>query len=130
MDKGYLLDTSVILAAVLGTNDKAKQFLFSPDLDLHTIEYVIKEIYHVLLYQYGLTKYQIGLIIDEIRSRVKIHKNPPVKAYKKLNIRDKSDRPIVCAAILHNCVLIIRDEMTYRDAKKYVEAIRLDDLQV
>lgn len=66
--------------------------------------------------------------VDHVRRRVAVHRTPPADRFKKLEIWDRSDRPIVYAARSLGCILVMDDESTYRDALKYVEAVRLDDL--
>jgi len=46
---------------------------------------------------------------------------------RKLDIRDKSDRPIVYAAKYHGGILGTNDEETYQDAKMYVKTRKLED---
>jgi predicted nucleic acid-binding protein len=128
MDRPFFLDTSVILAAILGTSRPASRLVFSSGWDLHTIEYALKETGRVLRKRYHFPEPKIAEAIDHVRRRVVVHRTPPAIRFGKLDIRDKSDRPIVYAARMLGCVLIIDDEETYRDALAYVEAVRLDDL--
>jgi len=128
MDRPLFLDTSVIIAAILETSEPASRLVFSSGWDLHTIEYALKEIRRVLRKQYRFPEQRITEALDYVRNNVVVHRTPPAIRFKKLDIRDRSDRPRVYAARALGCILIIDDERTYRDALKYVEAVRLDDL--
>jgi predicted nucleic acid-binding protein len=126
MAQRVFLDTSVIIAAVTGTSAEAFELVFTSSSEAHTNEYVLKEVYHVLK-DLGFKEELIARVLDSIKEKLIIHKDPPVNAFKKLNMRDKSDRPIVCSAMILGCTLIIADEVTYQDAKKYVKVRRLGD---
>ena len=128
MDLPLFLDTSIIVAAILIPDGPARKLVFSSGLELHTIEYVLKETRHVLGKRYRVPEPRIADAFLQVRSRVVVHRTPPANRFKKLDIRDKSDKPIVYAARSLGCILVIDDERTYRDALKYVEAVRLDDL--
>lgn len=128
MDRPLFLDTSVIIAAILETSRLASLLVFSSRWDLHTIEYVIKETRRVLHERYLFMEPQIAQALARVGTKVIVHRTPPAVRFKKLAIRDRSDRPIVYAAMSLGCILVIDDEQTYRDALKYVEAVRLDDL--
>jgi predicted nucleic acid-binding protein len=125
MTERVFLDTSVIVAAVTGTSADAFQLLFTPNCESHTNEYVLKEVYHVLRKAFRRHEEDVAKILDIVREKVKVHKDPPVKAFKKLKLRDRSDRPIVYSAMILGCTLIIADEVTYQDAKRYVKVRRL-----
>jgi predicted nucleic acid-binding protein len=128
MTKPLFLDTSVIIDAFVGTSEDAFRLLFESKESLHTIDYVMKEIYHVMRNKYNYSEVQVNRVRDAIRTRVTIHKNPPVKALCKLDIRDSSDKPIVYAARSLGCILVLSDEVTRTDAQKYVKVRRLADL--
>ena len=128
MDRPFFLDTSIIIAAIIETSKTARQLVFASGWELHTIEYVMKEVRRVLRERYRLRESEISTALDHVRSRVAVHRTPPAVRFKKLDIRDRSDRPIVYAARSLGCILVIDDEQTYHDALAYVEAVRLDDL--
>ncbi len=128
MIRDFFLDTSVIIEALSKKSSAAFRLVFLPLRRAHTIEYVMKEAHHVLK-ERGLREDLIREALDGIRGKVIVHRTPPANRFKKLDIRDRSDKPIVYAARHLGCVLVLRDERTYRDALKYVEAFRLDDLQ-
>jgi predicted nucleic acid-binding protein len=127
MTERVFLDTSVIIAAVTGTSTEAFRLVFTTSREAHTNEYALKEVYHVLRTVFKFKEELIAKVLDSIRERIIIHKDPPVKAFKKLDLRDKADRPIVYSAMELGCTLIIADEVTYQDAKKYVKVRRLGD---
>jgi predicted nucleic acid-binding protein len=127
MTQRVFLDTSVIISAVTGTSAEALRLVFSRSSEAHTNEYVLKEVYHVLKKDFKFKEELIARVLDSIKEKLIIHKDPPVKAFKKLDLRDKADRPIVCSAMNLGCTLIIADEVTYQDAKKYVKVRRLGD---
>ena len=53
---------------------------------------------------------------------------PNKKEFVKIAISDKSDKPVVCSAMKEGCVLVIDDEETYIDAKRYVETKHSDEI--
>jgi predicted nucleic acid-binding protein len=127
MTERVFLDTSVIIAAVIGTSAEAFRLVFTSSCESHSNEYALKEVYHVLRKGFGFKEEFIAQVLDSIREKIIVHKDPPVKAFKKLKLRDKADRPIVYSAMNFNCTLIIADEVTYQDAKRYVKVRRLGD---
>ncbi len=127
MTERVFLDTSVIIAAITGTSAEAFRLVFTASSEAHTNEYALKEVYHVLGKVFGFKEELIARVLDNLRDRIIIHKDPPVKAFKKLILRDKADRPIVCSAMNLGCTLIIADEVTYQDAKRYVKVRRLGE---
>jgi predicted nucleic acid-binding protein len=127
MTKPFFLDTSIILEAVLGHSIKALSVVFESSCPAHTIEYVLKEVHFVLRDRYGYSEFEIARVLERLRERLVVHKNPPSKAFRKLDIRDKSDKPIVYAARCHGCILLINDQETMEDAQIYVEARKLED---
>jgi predicted nucleic acid-binding protein len=128
MDRPLFLDTSIIVAAILIPGGPARRLVFSSGWDLHTIGYVLKETRHVLRKKYHVPESRLADTFQRVRNRVIVHRTLPAIRFKKLDIRDKSDKPIVYAARSLGCILVIDDECTYRDALAYVEAVRLDDL--
>jgi len=119
------LDTSVILAKVLGLSKEASDLFDEPDTVLHTNEYVLKEIYHVLKKKFNFTENQIGYVMDFVRENCIIHPAPKREELKKIKLTDKADRPIVLTAMKYGLILYIDDERTFREAHKYVEVNRI-----
>jgi len=117
----YLLDTSVIIAGLTGTSKRSKRYYDDNTIKKCTIEYVIKEVYHVLKNSFHFSEDEINYAMEDIYIKIEILPNPNVNEYKKINIRDRSDRPIVCAAIKNDCRLLIRDFKTYQDSKDLVD---------
>jgi len=129
MKKRFFLDTSIIIAALTKTSPVAFKIVFKSDWSLHTIDYVMRETYHVLRNRVKMTEAQIGAALDELRKHIEVHRDLPAKASSKLNVRDKADKPMIYAAMKMGCILIIQDEKAYQDAKRYVEVVRLKDLE-
>jgi len=119
------LDTSVILDKVLGISKEATQLFDDPDMVLHTNEYVLKEIYHVLKDEFVFTESQISYVIDFVRETCIIHPNPSKEELKTIKLSDKADRPIVVTAKKHRLTLYIDDVKTFKEASKYVEVIQI-----
>ncbi len=117
----YLLDTSVIIAGLTGTSIRSKRYYDDNSIKKCTIEYVIKEVYHVLKKSFNFSKNEINYAMEDIYLKIEILPNPNVNEYKKIKIRDRSDRPIVCAAKKYNCRLLIRDFNTYQDSKDMID---------
>ena len=80
-----------------------------------TNEYVIREVRKILKSRFGYSEFQINGAIDSIRLRCEVCLNPPPNRFKKLEIRDKSDKPIVQGAIDNKCTLVTGDYNTYHD---------------
>lgn len=59
-------------------------------------------------------------LLAEIRKNVKNLPAPQKNEFEKIILTDKSDRPIVCAAMNAKCILVTNDRRTYREAQKYV----------
>ena len=121
MSGGVFLDTSVIIAALTGTSRGCVNLVFGKSLDLHTNDYVLKETYHVLRKRFGFSEWDVSGAIRQLRERTRVHRNPPVAAFRKLEIRDKADRPVVYAAMTLGCMLATLDEKTAKDACRYVK---------
>ncbi len=54
---------------------------------------------------------------------MEIVKTPSKEEIKKINSKDKSDRPIISSAQKQRCILITDDMPTRKDAEKYVLAL-------
>jgi len=148
----YLLDTSVIIAGLTGTSKRSKRYYDDKTIKKCTIEYVIKEVYHIVngaeldrksrytAWQYSrnrgpegpiplnvlkksfdFSEDEINYAMEDIYLKIEILPNPNINEYKKIKIRDRSDRPIVCAAQKYNCRLLIRDFVTYQDSKDIID---------
>jgi len=119
------LDTSVLLGKVLKRSKSAERVFLDTTIEKYTNEYALKEMYRVLKNQFGFSEIHIGYAIDFIRQTCIILPLPRKEEFKKIGLRDKSDRPIVCSARKYGLILFIDDERTYQDAKKYVEVRRI-----
>ncbi len=121
------LDTTVIVSAVTKRNVASYNLLLNYEGELYISEYVIKECVRVLK-ELGYSDELVGRALDYIRARCEVLPTPNKKEFVKIAISDKSDKPIVCSAIKKGCVLVIDDEETYIDAKKYVETKHSDEI--
>lgn len=123
------LDTSVILDKVLDLSTEASKLFDDKDLELHTNEYVLKEIYHVLKKKFNFTDNQIGYVINFVRDTCIIHPMPRKEELRSIKLSDKADRPIVLTAKKHGLILYIDDERTYRDASVYVDVVKINKIK-
>ena len=119
------LDTSVILSWIKKSSKEADRIINDPDITRFINGYVLKEVYWVLNHQQGFSEQQIRDAVEDISNLCTILPTPSKEEFMKIRIRDKSDRPMVCSALKYNLVLLIDDEKTYRDAKKYVKVKRI-----
>ncbi len=117
----YLFDTSVLVAALMGTSGRSMRYYDDPTLEKFTIEYVIKETYRVLRGHYKLSEDEISHVMEDIHEKIRIFPDPTVGEFRKIDISDKSDRPIACAAKKYGCRLLLRDYRTYRDCLEIVD---------
>ena len=124
MTKAFL-DTSVLIGQILKLSTKAQRIFTDNSIEKYTNEYALKELYHVLKKKYGFTELEIAYAIDYIREICIILPNPITNEMKKINIRDRSDRPFVCSAMKYNLELYIDDMKTLTDAEKYVAVRRI-----
>lgn len=122
------LDTTVIVSAVTRRNIASYNLLLNYEGELYTNRYVIKECIRVLKKEFGYSDELINRALDYVRARCEVMPTPSEKEFAKIAIRDKADRPVVCSTMKKGCVLIIDDEETYDDAKKYVEARRSNEV--
>lgn len=122
---GVFLDTTVLLGNVLKRSKQAESLFRDTSLVKYTNEYALKEVYRVLKFQFKFSEIHIGYAIDFIRETCIVLPLPRKEEFKGLNIRDRSDRPIVYSAMKYDLVLCIDDEKTYQDAKQYVKVRRI-----
>ncbi|MFO8050517.1 MAG: hypothetical protein R6V01_02315 [Thermoplasmatota archaeon] len=120
------LDTSVILDKVLNFSKDASNVFENEELELHTNEYVLKEIYHVLKKKFDFTENQIGHVIDLVRETCRIHPMPSKEELRSIKLSGRADRPMVLTARKYGLILYIDDERTYREASEYVEVVKID----
>jgi predicted nucleic acid-binding protein len=124
------LDTSVLISALRGRTMEAHRLLISSNHELLTNEYAIKECRRVLEAYFGLSMQDIDEAVMIIRRRCIVNKTPSPEKYVHIKIRDRSDIPIVYGALIANCILVTDDEVTYRDAKKYLESLRSEEVPI
>ena len=124
-ENSYFLDTSVFLNWILKRSKEAEFVLSDRNIKKYTNKYVLKEIYWVLKINKEFSEESIARYIERINEKCIILPTPSKEEFGKIDITDKSDRPIVFSAMKHNLILLIDDERTYRDAKKYVKVRRI-----
>lgn len=124
------LDTTVIISAVTKRSIPAYNILLDYRGGLYTNEYVIKECRRVLKKEFGFSDELINTALDYVMTRCEILPLPNKKEFEKIVIRDKADKPVVCSAMKEGCMLVIDDEATYVDAKRYVETKHSDEVGV
>ena len=119
------LDTSVLLDKVLILSKEAEAIFRDRGIELYTNEHALKELYHVLKRNFGYSEIQISYVLDYIRQTCVVLPSPSKQEIETIRIRDRSDRPFVFTAKKYGLVLFIDDEMTFRDASRYVEVRRI-----
>lgn len=124
------LDTTVILSAVTKRNITSYRILLNYRGQLYTNEYVIKECRRVLKKEFGFSDELINKALDYVRIRCVVLPPPNKKEFKKIAIRDKADKPVVCSAMKKGCILVIDDKATYEDARRYVETKHSDEVEI
>ncbi|HLC48292.1 MAG TPA: PIN domain-containing protein [Candidatus Norongarragalinales archaeon] len=122
------LDTSILIGGLRGRSKNAVRLLFELSHLLFTNEYALKEVRRVLLKYYELSPFEAETAISLIRKHCIILNTPPAEKYRKISLRDKSDIPIVLGAFKAGCTLVIDDEITYRDAKKYLKTLKSEEV--
>jgi predicted nucleic acid-binding protein len=124
------LDTTVIVSAVTKRNIASYNLLLNYKGKIYTNEYVIKECIRVLKKEFGYSSELVNKALDYVRFRCEVLPTPNKREFKKIGIRDKADQPVVCSAMKKGCILVIDDEETYEDAKKYIETRHSDEIKV
>ncbi len=124
------LDTTVIVSAVTKRNIASYNLLLNYEGELYINEYVIKECMRVLKKEFGYSNELVSKVLGYVSARCELLPMPNKKEFMKIEIRDKADKPIVCSAMKKSCVLVIDDEETYEDAKRYVETKRSYEIEV
>lgn len=117
----YFLDSNVIIMAILRPDEIEGRIVFSFPATKFTNNYVIKEIRRVMLNK-KIPQNEIEAEVTEVKRHVIVLSTPPKHEFQKLEITDKSNKPIVCSALKAGCVFISNDVKTRNDAKKYVKA--------
>lgn len=116
-----VLDTSVLVKAITRGKCPALWILENKALKIYTNKYAIKEVRRTLRDEFSFTPSEINAAVDHIERRCTVLPAPEKEEFLNIKIRDKSDRPIVHTARKLNAVLLIDDEVTHKDAKRYVE---------
>ena len=124
----YFVDTSEILNGLLERSKWAKRFLYDQKKEKITNDYAIDEMRRILERKFQLSSSDIYNLEEIVLENLTVHPTPPANRFKKLQLKDKSDRPIVQGAIDHKCILVIDDYHTYEDAKKYIETKTTEEL--
>jgi len=124
----YFLDTNVFVRAIVRTDTFSERLFFDRYKEKLTNEYVIREVRKILKTRFGYSEFQINGAIDSIRLRCEVCSNPPPNRFKKIEISDKSDKPIVQGAIDNKCTLVTGDYNTYHDAKKYIKTKTAEEI--
>lgn len=110
----------MLVRAILEVDRYSKKLLYNRSKKKYVNDYIIKEVRRVLSEYYEYSVFEIEKAIEVIKEHCRILPTSPKAMFKKLDIRDKSDKPVVQSAIVQNCVLVIYNTETYVDAKKYV----------
>ena len=105
-EKRFFLDTSVILNWILKRSKEAEKVMTGPDCQRFTNRFVFKEVYWVLKNNKKYPESLIAHYIERISEVCTILPAPSKEEFKKIRIRDKSDRPIICSAKRYDLVLL------------------------
>ena len=122
------LDSTVIISAITARNPAAVYLLMDDDFERYTNEYVIKETRRILQKAFDFSIRDVNDSIDLVRRQCIVLPLPNKEEYKKLEIKDASDKPIVLSAIKKRCILVTEDYILLENAKKYVKAKRPENL--
>ncbi len=122
------LDSTVIISALTSRNPASVLIFIEQGVPLYTNEYAIKETRRVLGSEFGFSPDEVNRSIDFVRDNCEVLKIPHKKDFKKINIEDKSDRPIVYSAMINGCILVTEDRRLKQNAIKYVRTIRPEEL--
>jgi len=122
------LDTTVVISSITARNPASVILVSEKRYELVVDEYVIKETRRVLSDEFEFSDQDVNRSIDFIRENMTVVPMPSKNEFKKLNMKDKSDRPIVCSAKRNNCILVTEDGLLHTQAKKYVVTVRPDEV--
>jgi predicted nucleic acid-binding protein len=126
----YFLDTTILISALTGRSLRCVEILESNKYKFYTNEYAIKEVKRILKDIFELTPDEINENIEYIETRCIILPKPSKNELRNIKITDKSDKPIVATAKKLNIPLIIDDHITFKDAKKYVNTFKSDEIEI
>ena len=122
------LDSTVIISALTVRDPDSVLILIEGRYTLFTNEYVIKEIRRILDSEFGFTQDEINRSIDFVRDNCIVLQMPRKKDFTRIEIEDKSDRPIVYSAMKNRCILVTQDRLLMQNATKYVRTLAPRDL--
>ncbi len=122
------LDSTIIISAVTSRNPNASLLFIEEGNELYTNEYVVKEVRRILANAFDFPAEMVNKTIDFIEAKCIVLPMPNKNEFKKIEIKDKSDKPIVCSAMKKKCVLVTEDGLLYVEAKKYVITARPEEV--
>ena len=122
------LDTSVLVSIISERTEEAQSLWKSHSGELVVNEYVMKELRRILQTRLGNNDYVVNLTVERVERRCTVVPDPSNNEFRKIRITDKSDRPIVCSALQHECVLVTEDRLLLKEAPRYVRAMRPEDV--
>ncbi len=123
------LDSTVIISALTSRNPASVLIIIEPKSPLFTNEYVIKEVRRILGNEFKFTVDEVNRSIDFMRDILVVLPMPNKNEFKKIQIEDKSDKPIVYSAKKSGCILVTEDRLLYQNAKKYVQTLKPEELR-
>ena len=122
------MDTSVMVSYITNRNTQVDPLMMYDKHDLFINEYVVKEIRRVLKHEFQFSDFQIELTLERILRKIFVLPTPSKNEARKVKITDKSDRPIVCSAMKHECVLVTEDRLLQKEAGRYVRTMLPKDI--
>ena len=123
------LDSTVIISALTSRNPASVLIIIKQKFPLFTNEYVIKEVRRILGIEFKFTVDEVNRSIDFMRDILVVLPMPNKNEFKKIQIKDKSDKPIVCSAKNSGCILVTEDRLLYQNAQKYVQTLKPEELR-
>lgn len=124
----YFIDTNVLIRAIAKTHKPSERLYNDRSKDKYVNEYLIKEIRRILRSNFGYSDFLVQRAIDDICIKCTIYPDPPPNRFRKLHVRDPSDRLIIQGAIDHDCVLVTGDHHVNEDAKTYVRTMTAEEV--
>ncbi|HID27926.1 MAG TPA: PIN domain-containing protein [Methanosarcinales archaeon] len=98
----FFLDTNILLSIIFPKrigHKYSRAILRQKKIPLYTNEYVLKEVRRALYKEYKYTTEKINKIVECFRETITIIKNPSKAELRTIQVKDKSDRPIIKSAM-------------------------------
>ena len=129
-DKKLVLDSSVLIKWIGRKSIASFRLVEEMSRNNYSNEYCLKELRWFLRDELNLSDDKIGITIDAVRNRVHVLPTLQVKDFQKLVLPDKlkSDLPIIKTAVDLNAILVSRDWLLRKEARKYLETATPEEM--